>query len=310
MIQFTVVIAVYNKQKYLAETLASVLAQSYKQFEVVIVNDGSIDGSDAIITSFLDDERIHYYYQENQGVSAARNSGILKANHPYIAFLDADDLWETDYLETQAKLISSYPEEGCFATAQYMLEKGKKHLKNYSFDLSKGATALLNFFEASRQHPLIHSSAVVIKKELFDQIGMFNEGILTGEDTDLWIRIATKYQVAFCNHPCSVYRIVTGGLFTSSTDVNQLLDLEAYKDLEVNRSDVKRYLDLNRYAQAIQAKLWGQKREARTITERINLENLNGKQRWLLKLPKGILTAMFKLKSALNGIGIRTSSYS
>lgn len=101
---FSIIIPLYNKADYIAETLKSVLNQTYCDYEVIVVNDSSTDNSLEVASSFQD-ERIHIYTKENEGVSAARNYGIMHAKYDYIAFLDADDIWESDYLECQKKLI-------------------------------------------------------------------------------------------------------------------------------------------------------------------------------------------------------------
>lgn len=309
MIEFSVVIAVYNKERFLASTLESVLAQEYPHFELIIVNDGSTDTSGQIIESFLSDSRCRYISQDNQGVSAARNTGIKSAKYEYIALIDADDTWDPNYLKNQASLIETYPEEFCFATAQYLQVKGKKFQKRYSIQLEPNQMGVFNYFEASRYDPLIHSSAVVIKKSVFETIGMFDPDILTGEDTDLWIRIGLRRSIAFYNLPCSVYTISSGGLFTSSTSVEQLLNLDAYKEQESKRNDLKQYLDLNRYAQAIQAKLWGQKEAFIRLASQIEPSNLNAKQRFLLKLPKPFLQLFLKIKWAFDAFGLRLTAF-
>lgn len=99
---FSIIIPLYNKADYVAETLRSVLNQTYNYYEVIVVNDSSTDNSLEIVSSFHD-KRIHVYTKKNEGVSAARNYGIMHAKHDYIAFLDADDIWDIDYLECQKK---------------------------------------------------------------------------------------------------------------------------------------------------------------------------------------------------------------
>src|SRR5690606_21977683 len=104
MFKFSVVISVFNKEKYIAETLKSVLNQTFTDFEIIILNDGSMDNSQAEILKF-DDPRIKYFSQRNQGAAAARNEAIQKAENDYIALLDADDYWYPFYLEEQKKSI-------------------------------------------------------------------------------------------------------------------------------------------------------------------------------------------------------------
>ena len=114
-IQFSVVIPLYNKEKYVEQTLKSVVGQTYQNFEVVIVNDCSTDNSVDVVKD-IDDHRIKIIeHSENKGLSASRNTGINAATYPYIAFLDADDYWDSTYLETILSLIKEYPDESVFA---------------------------------------------------------------------------------------------------------------------------------------------------------------------------------------------------
>jgi len=310
MIEFSVVIAVYNKEKFLDRTLQSVLDQTYSNFELIIINDGSTDGSETIIQSYLNDSRVKYFSQENQGAGAARNAGIKIATKPYIALLDADDLWASNYLVIQKSLIESYPEHTIYSTAQDILVNNKRYLKKYSTNLKAKEVAVLNFFDSSRQHAVIHSSSVVIKQGVLKKIGMFNTSIISGQDTDLWIRIGANYPVVFYNYPCVTYRLLPDSLFRSTTSVRQKLDPDSYAHLENTRKDIKRYLDLNRYSHAIQAKLWGEHQEFNKLIKGLNPNNLNSKQRFLLTVPKVVLMLLVKVKSLLGFIGIRLSAYS
>ena len=112
---FSVVIPLYNKEALIEQTVERVLLQTYQDFEVIVVDDGSTDKGVEVVKEF-DDKRIRIIQQENQGVSAARNKGIEESQGEYIAFLDADDKWETDYLETQHCLIKKYPKCSVYAT--------------------------------------------------------------------------------------------------------------------------------------------------------------------------------------------------
>ena len=126
MHKFSVVIPVYNKEKYLKETIQSVLNQVDVTFEIILVNDGSTDKSEAIIKDF-DNSEINYISQINRGVSAARNTGITAAKYDYIAFLDADDLWDPSYLSSISKLISTFDRQRVFAT-QCVVETKKQSI--------------------------------------------------------------------------------------------------------------------------------------------------------------------------------------
>lgn len=195
----SVVIPLYNKERQIAETLRSVLQQSFLDFEIVVVNDGSTDGSVAAAES-VQDERIRIIHQENAGVSAARNRGIEEARYEFIAFLDADDRWKSDYLQTQYELTQKYPECSVFAcNYEFVHADGSVHptiIRKLPFEEENGI--LSNYFEvASCSHPPMWTSAVMVRKEVIQSIGGFPVGIKSGEDLLTWARLACRGKIAY-----------------------------------------------------------------------------------------------------------------
>lgn len=205
---FSVVIPLYNKEKQIAGTLRSVFSQSYTNYEIVIVDDGSTDGSAAVVES-LSDPRIRLIRQENGGVSAARNRGIAEARGKYIALLDADDEWRPEYLETIATLIRKYPQCDVFATGYETIDSDRNVSKTIINKLKIDSDGILdNYFEvASCSNPPLCSSTVVISKSSIQSIGGFPTGIKTGEDLITWAKLALKYQIAY-SIKSSVYFLV------------------------------------------------------------------------------------------------------
>lgn len=208
----SIVIPLYNKSKSIEHTLQSILNQTYSDFEVIIVDDGSTDNSIEIVSS-IKDPRIKFFKQKNQGVSAARNSGVEKASCDLVAFLDADDEWDSDYLETQVNLIHTYPEASVFGT-NYRFKDSDGNisntiLKHINWDNTSGI--LTNYFEvASFSHVPVWSSAVVIRKEALLCIGGFPVGIKSGEDLLTWARLAVKYKIAYHVEPKATYNLDEG----------------------------------------------------------------------------------------------------
>jgi len=194
----SVVIPLYNKEKQIGNTLNSVFNQTFQDFEIVIVNDGSTDNSvDAV--KQINDNRIRLINQVNQGVSVARNRGIEEARFDYVAFLDADDEWNPAYLETQVKLIKNYPECQVFACA-YNFRKGENLLPFILNKMPFGEEEdiLSNYFDvASCSHPPIWTSAVIVEKKALLSIGNFPQGIVSGEDLLTWARLAVRYRIAY-----------------------------------------------------------------------------------------------------------------
>lgn len=195
----SVVIPLYNKEQQISHTLQSVLHQTFQMFEIVIVDDGSTDGSVAEVEKIHDD-RIRLIHQKNAGVSAARNRGIAEAKYDLIAFLDADDEWKPDYLKTQYGLCQKYPDCSIFAcNYEFRDSDGNVRptiIRKLPFTESDGI--LINYFEiASCSHPPLWTSAVMVKKEAIKKVDGFPLGIKSGEDLLTWARLAVKYPIAY-----------------------------------------------------------------------------------------------------------------
>ena len=204
----TVIIPLYNKEASIATALRGVLAQTYQDFEVVVVDDGSTDGGAAVVETF-EDPRIRLIRQENAGVSAARNRGIAEARGAHVAFLDADDEWMPEFLEEIATLIAEYPECRARATNYIFNSNGVKSptiLRKMPF--AEGRGVLTNYFEvASCSHPPMWTSAVCIERALLQEIGGFPIGIKSGEDLLTWARIAVRTQWAYSMKVMAQYNI-------------------------------------------------------------------------------------------------------
>jgi len=240
----SVVIPLYNKEDSIEQTLKSVISQSVTQFEIIVVDDGSTDRSLEIVRSFSD-ERIKIISKENGGVSSARNIGIQEAQFTYIAFLDADDFWESNYLEEQSKLINTYPEAAMWGVGWGYLESDKKkeidHLTNEGF-----CGIIENYWTLKKNSNLFWTSAVVLNKKVCDKVGYFDERIRYGEDLDMWYRIMLNYPVVFCNKTLAYYRIdAENRAMTKKIPLSSLLPfyLGKYEVYKKRNADFKRYFD-------------------------------------------------------------------
>lgn len=308
MPKFSVVISVFNKEKYIAETLNSVLAQTFSDFEIVILNDGSTDNSEIEILKFKD-PRIRYYSHENKGAGAARNFTIQQANAEFIALLDADDYWHPFYLEEQDRLINGFPAESVFATATEIKRNGKTFKNNYSITTNGSDAVLVDYFEASQLDSVLHSSSTVIKKVLFEEVGWYNPKIKSGEDTDLYVRIGLKYKIVFSPKVCATYIIRQNSLFQSVKKIEEKANFEVYEIYEEENPALKKFLDLNRYSLCILAKMEGNKEAFQKNFRKINLENLSKKQQFLLRQNRTILKYLSKAKNNLEKLGLRLGTF-
>lgn len=205
----SVVISLYNKEQSIATTLQTVLKQTYQDFEIVIVNDGSTDHSVEEVAK-VTDPRIRLIHQSNAGVSAARNRGIEEAKGEYIAFLDADDEWKSDYLKIQYKLTQKYPECSIFAcNYEFKDVQGKVTptiIRKLPFNGEDGI--LSNYFKvACCSHPPLWTSAVMVKKNAIQSIGDFPVNVKSGEDLLTWAKLAVNGKIAFSKQILAVYHI-------------------------------------------------------------------------------------------------------
>lgn len=204
----TVVIPLYNKENTIAKALNSVLAQSYQDFEVVVVDDGSTDNGAAVVELYTD-PRIRLISQENAGVSAARNHGIAEARGEYVAFLDADDEWMPEFLEEIVALQQGFPNCRAQATTYVQCQNGEKKniiLNRLPFSGEQGV--LTNYFEvATHSNPPVWTGAVCIERALLQELGGFPLGIKSGEDLLTWARIATRTHWAYSLNPYAIFNM-------------------------------------------------------------------------------------------------------
>lgn len=309
MARYSVVISVFNKAGYIGKTLQSVLDQTHTDFEIVVVNDGSTDSSESEILAVKDD-RIKYYPQENQGAGAGRNAAISKAGCEWIALLDADDRWHTDYLEQIDKMIGEYPKESVFATGVAIEKSGTTIIPNYSVnDLGEDEVRVLDFFKSSYIHSLLTSSSTVVRRSVFDEVGFYDPTIKSGQDTDLWVRVGLEYKVVFLNKVCAVYEYAERSLSKSTRSASQKATFEGYEKYEAERPEVKKFLDLNRFSISLLAKMEGDESTFKKYRNGIDMSNLNSKQRMLIKSPGWILSRLFRLKTYFESKGIYLSAF-
>lgn len=213
-IYFSIVIPLYNKQNSITATLQSVLAQTYKNFEVIVVDDGSTDNSANVAEATLRECMLYVVEckgkvirKANGGVCSARNRGIQEAKYDYIALLDGDDLWDEHYLEEQVKLIQDFPEAMMWGINFAEMSDGKL-IRTLPTGLPKGFRGYVeNYFQIpGRISDLFCSSSVVVKKEAFEIVGIFDERIKYAEDLDMWFRIIAAYPVIFYDRYMAFYQ--------------------------------------------------------------------------------------------------------
>jgi glycosyltransferase involved in cell wall biosynthesis len=206
--KISVIIPAYNVAAYIAETLASVFAQTFTDFEVIVVNDGSPDTEEfeRIIQPYL--KRICYLKQANRGASAARNTGLRAAAGELIAFLDADDLWSPQYLDEQLRFMRKRGCDLACADANYFGESDRTG-QTYMDSLMRTAPpeGPVTFLELVNADRSLITSGVIVRRDLVLEVGLFDESLRNAQDFDLWLRLARHgAKLAYHRHVLLMYR--------------------------------------------------------------------------------------------------------
>ncbi|MBD2345357.1 glycosyltransferase family 2 protein [Anabaena subtropica] len=201
MPKVSIVIPAYNAMAYLPTTLETVFQQTFTDFEILIINDGS---SDNIIdwVSSLTDSRIRLITQENQGLTGAHNTGVIEAKGEYIAFLDADDLWEPSKLEKQVSYLDKNPEVGLVDTWVMLIDED-----GISTGTVLKTNAEGNVWQQIIQCPtVVCGSSPLVRNSCFQKVGLFDPEMGGSSDWDMWIRIAYRYAFGLIKEPLTLYR--------------------------------------------------------------------------------------------------------
>ncbi len=200
----SIILPAYNQATHLGQAIASVLAQTYTDWELIVVDDGSTDGTGAVARSFTD-PRVRYFYQANQERSRARNFGIQQATGEFIAFLDDDDFWLPPYLEKQVAHLRAHPAAGLSHTWSYDTDPAGRMVR-VSGQGVPGAATSEAFLAALLINNRIRSIAVVVRAEALHAAGLFDPEVRQAEDWDLWLRIAQRYPVTTLPEALVCYR--------------------------------------------------------------------------------------------------------
>lgn len=204
----SVIIPVYNAENYISVALDSISKQTFKNYEIIIVDDGSKDNTKSIIDNYCS-ENISYIHQNNKGPSAARNCGIQTAKGDYIAFLDADDVWLPSKLAIQTELLNAHRSVGLVTSGFQIIDsEGTKTATELGTNIAQcdDIVEMLIIRNIMRGGP----SGVLIRAECLKEVGLFDETLRGAEDRDLWLRVAQKFEIMIIENPLFQYRIHSG----------------------------------------------------------------------------------------------------
>lgn len=247
----SVVIPAYNAMTYLPETMESVLNQTFTDFELLIINDGS---SDHILewTARVTDPRVKLISQENQGLSGARNTGIAHAKGEYVAFLDADDLWQPTKLERQVRRFEENPEVGLVYTWTTLIDEMGKPI-----GITFASTLEGNIWERMIVADVVgNGSCAMVRRNCFDKVGLFDRCLSSVEDWDMWLRISAHYSFAVVKEHLTLYRQHTTSMSKNRQRMLQNLRTvieKAYQSVPLELL----YLRARAYAHMYQREAWG-----------------------------------------------------
>jgi glycosyltransferase involved in cell wall biosynthesis len=236
----SIIVPTYNRAHMVTETIDSILAQTFKDFELIVVDNESADNTEEVIKSYPD-QRIRYFKHQNNGVVAVnRNYGIGKAQGQYIAFCDDDDLWLPEKLERQVELLDSNDELGLVYADSYVIDSNGDLRENTYFYGRKPVRG--NDFSELFQDNSIPLLTAIVRREVLDKVGVFNPRYIVSQDYDLWLRIAKYHPVDFIEQPLAKYRVHSEGFYQKNSVLAYRENLQIM-DYWLNRDpDLKREL--------------------------------------------------------------------
>lgn len=231
-VKFSIVVPLYNKEKSIHKTVNSVLNQTHSNFELIIVNDGSTDNSLKVV-EIIKDDRIRIINKKNGGVSSARNKGVDEAKNTWIAFLDGDDIWQPYHLQEVTKLMALFPKASVYSTSFIQ----SNHIVSPELDNNSESFLVKDYFKESLKSAVICSSAVVVNKDCFNEVGYFDTDLSMGEDLHMWLRLALNFQIAKSHRITAIY--VQEAENRSSGVKDAYDDLLLYKIISVYKDSTK-----------------------------------------------------------------------
>jgi len=306
----SIVIPLYNKGFIINKTINSVLKQTYTNFEIIIINDGSTDNSNNVVSRFTDN-RIKIYNQENKGASVARNCGIEKSSGELIAFLDADDYWHTNHLEELVKLYQDYPDCGMYCSRYSIKISNFKTIStSYKPSINNSFRGVIpDYFEGSLRFRIGLTSALAIPKYLLKDNYLFNPNISTCQDLELFTKIAIAYKTALTNKVTVEYNFSIDGQLSKVPIYNQyLLDFEQFNSEEIKNKSLNKFLDIYRLEFGLKFRIFGDIEKSTLYIDEIKTK-IPVKTQVLLITPPFILRRILSLKHWLQKKGIYFSIY-
>ena len=306
--KISVVIPLYNKEKAIVRTLESVINQTVHPDEIIVVNDGSKDNSLNVVQEYtrglkIADCRLQILSKPNGGVSSARNMGIREAKGDYVALLDGDDLWKPNYLEEQINLIRDFPEAAMWGVSIAFIKHGK--CWKWQQGMGDGYRGYVENYFGTKHNDLYCSSSVVIRRDVFDQVGYFDERISASEDLDMWYRIILKYPIAFYDKILVYYNQDAENRVAYDTNVrfpltkNFMYYIDKHKEEFEHNPVFSRFMN-NYVAMYLlhDGYYFGSKQEridSDVLVQKLRYQDIHPKYRWIYKTPRWFGYIVYKI---------------
>ena len=311
--RFSVIIPLYNKALYVAKAINSVLLQTFTDYELVIMDDGSSDNSYEIAQTVIKGlDNCQMFRQQNAGVSQARNNAVSLSQGDYLCFLDADDWWAPTFLEEISNLIDEYPNAGIYGT-NYTIFNESKHKTRVApigveEGFTKGCIDYCRVYARTMAMPL-WTGATCVPSAVFNEMQGFPVGIKLGEDFLLWLKIALKYKVAFLNKPLSYYNQdvedVNRGVVKKGYDPDSFMTFHfaQFEEQEKTDHDLKVLLDRLRVYSLLRFRLINaHKNRVDQEIAKVDFSNVDKKYWFYYKLPYPLIWTFQKTRQLASWI--------
>lgn len=308
--RFSVIIPLYNKVNYIGTAIQSVMNQTFTDFELLVIDDGSTDQSFKEAQTH-ENNQIKIFTKTNGGTASARNVGIAKSTGTYVCFLDGDDFWKPNFLELINVLINKFPEAGMYGTGYAFQKKNKTYHPGWH-GLPNDKTQLLvpNYFNSILYgEQIITASSVCISKSVLDEFSGFNEQIRYTEDQELWNKIALHYPIALDKTVAAIYRQDAIGMKTKRIPKHELEFAACLqKILDVNKvpsehiRDAEKIIAANLIGVASLNLMAGDKKTARKFLSDPRTSAMpKRKAAWekLVSLPTFLVKNMYRLRGLI-----------
>lgn len=303
-INISVVIPLYNKEKAIARTVESVLKQTKPDFELIIVNDGSTDNSLAVAQQLaIQDSRLRIIDKPNGGVSSARNTGIKAASGEYIALLDGDDTWDPTFLEEQVRLIEDFPKAGLWGVNYAFVRSGIPYPCQQG--MGAGFRGYVENYFGTKHNDLFCSSSVMIRKNVFEQVGYFDERIAASEDLDMWFRIILHFPIVYYDKVLVYYqqdaenRVAydTGVRVPLTRDIRYYIDkFDADCDSDPTFSHyLHTYVAVHLLRKEYYFGTAKERKDSDVVVRKLRYEDIHPKYSWIFKTPRWFGRIVYKI---------------